>query len=159
MGSKNQCRRWNEKILLLGRKAMTNLDRILKAETSLCQQRAIHIVTAMVFPVVLHWCESWTIRKAECQRTDAFELCWRRLLRVWPAGRWNQSILREINPECSLEGLTLKLKLQYFGLLIWRPDSLEKPLMLGKIEVMMSISRWMDKKAVVHIHNGILLSH
>ena len=90
----------------------------------------------MVFPVVMYGCESWTIKKAECQRIDAFELwCWRRLLRVpWTARRSNQSILTEISPECSLEGLMLKLKLQYFGHLMWRSDSLEKTLMLGKIE-------------------------
>ena len=96
----------------------------------------VHIVKAMVFPVVIYKCESWTIRKAEHQRIDVFELwCWRRLLRVpWTARRSNQSILKEINPEYSLEGLMLKLKLQEFGHLIWRADSLEKPLMLGKIE-------------------------
>ena len=90
----------------------------------------------MVFPVVMYGCESWTIKKSECWRTDAFELwCWRRLLRVpWPARRSNQSILKEINPEYSLEGLMLKLKLQYFGYLMWRANSLEKTLMLGKIE-------------------------
>ena len=90
----------------------------------------------MVFPVVVYQCESWTIKKAECRRIDAFELwCWRRLLRVpWPARRSNQSILKEISPWCSLEGLMLKLKLQYFGHLIWKADSLEKTLMLGKIE-------------------------
>ena len=95
-----------------------------------------YIVKAMVFPVVMYGCESWTIKKAECQRTDAFELwCWRRLLRVpWTAKRPNQSILKEISPGCSLEGLMLKLKLQYFGHLMWRVDSLEKTLMLGKIE-------------------------
>ena len=96
----------------------------------------IHIVKAMVFLVVMYGCESWTIKKAECQRIDAFELwCWRRLLRVpWTARRCNQSILKEIRPEYSLEGLMLKLKLQYFGHLMWRTDSLEKTLMLGKIE-------------------------
>ena len=94
------------------------------------------LVKAMVFPVVMYGCESWTIKKAERQRIDAFELwCWRRLLRVpWTARRSNQSILKEISPECSLEGLMLKLKLQYFGHLMWRADSLEKTLMLGKIE-------------------------
>ena len=96
----------------------------------------VHLVKAMVFPVVMYGCESWTIKKAECQRTDAFELsCWRRLLRVpWTARRSNQSILKEISPGCSSEGLMLKLKLQYFGHLVRRVDSLEKTLMLGKIE-------------------------
>ena len=96
----------------------------------------VHLVKAMVFPVVIYGCESCTIKKAECQRIDAFELwCWRRLLRVpWTARRSNQSILKEINPGCSLEGLMLRLKLQYFGHLMQRPDSLEKTLMLGKIE-------------------------
>ena len=118
--------------LLLGRKPMTNLDSVLKAETSLCPQRSIQ--SAMVFPVVMYGCESWTIRKAEHQRIDAFELwCWRRLLRVpWTSGRPNQSIPKEINPEYSLEGLMLKL--QYFGHLMQRADSLEKTLMLGKVE-------------------------
>ena len=96
----------------------------------------VHLVKAMVFPVVMYGCESWTIKKAECWRIDAFELwCWRGLLRVpWTARRSNQSILEEISPECSLEGQMLKLKLQYFGHLMWGPDSLEKTLMLGKIE-------------------------
>jgi len=96
----------------------------------------VHLLKAMVFPVVMYECESWTIKKAEHQRTDAFELrCWRRLLRVpWSAGRSNKSILKEISPEYSLEGLILKLKLQYFGHLMQRTDSLEKTTMLGKIE-------------------------
>ena len=96
----------------------------------------VHLVKAMVFPVVMYGCESWTIKKAECQRIDAFELwCWRRLLRVsWTARRSNQSILKEISSECPLEGLMLKLKLQYFDHLMWRADSFEKTLMLGKIE-------------------------
>ena len=96
----------------------------------------IHLVKAMDFPVVMYGCESWTIKKAECQRIDAFELwCWRRLLRVtWIARRSNQSIVKEVSPECSLEGQMLKLKLQYFGHLMWRADSFEKTLMLGKIE-------------------------
>ena len=96
----------------------------------------VHLVKAMVFPVVMYGCECWTIKKAESQRIDAFELwCWRRLLRVlWTAGRSNQSILKEISPGCSLEGLMLRLKLQYFGHLMQRADSLEKTLMLGKIE-------------------------
>ena len=121
--------------LLLGRKVMTNLDSILKSRditlpTKFC------LAKATVFPVVMHGCESWTIRRAECQRTDVFELwCWRRLLRVpWIAKRSNQSILKEISPEYSLKALMLKLKLQYFGYLMWRTDSFEKTLMLGKIE-------------------------
>ena len=112
--------------LLLGRKIMINLDSILK----------VQLVKAMVFPVVMYGCDSWTIKKAEPQRNDAFELwCWRRLLRVpWTSRRSNQSILKEISPECSLEGLILKLKLQSFGHLIRRTDSFEKTLILGKIE-------------------------
>ena len=111
---------------------MTNLDSILKMETLLTK---VHIVKAMVFPVVMYGCESWTIKKAECQRTDAFELwCWRRLLRVpWTVRRSNQSILKEINPEYLLEGLILKLKLQYYGHLMRRSHLFEKTLMLGKI--------------------------
>ena len=120
--------------LLLGRKAMTNLDSILKTRdiTSLTKVR---LVKAMVFPVVMYGCASWTIKKAECWRIDAFELwCWRRLLRVpWTARRSNQSILK-ISPGCSLVGLTLKLKLQYFGHLMWRANSFEKTLILGKTE-------------------------
>ena len=114
---------------------MTNLDSILKSR-DITLLTKLHIVKAMVFPVVMYGCESWTIKKAEHQRIDAFELwCWRRLLRVpWTAKRSNQPILREINPEYSLEGLTLKLKLQYFGHLMRMADSLEKSLMLGKIE-------------------------
>ena len=114
---------------------MTNLDGILKSR-DITLLTKFHIVKAMVFPVVMYGCESWTIKKAEHQRIDAFELwCWRRLLRVpWTPKRSNQSILREINPEYSLEGLTLKLKLQYFGHLMRMADSLEKSLMLGKIE-------------------------
>ena len=121
--------------LLLGRKAMTNLDSILKSR-DITLLTNVHVVKAIVFPVVTCGSESWTIKKAEHQRTDAFELwCWRRLLRVpWMAGRSNKSILKEINPECSLEGLMLKLKFQYFGHLMQRADSLEKTLMLGKIE-------------------------
>ena len=121
--------------LLLGSKIMTNLDSILKS-WDITLPTKVHLVKAMVFPVVMYGCESWTIKKAEHQRTDSFELwCWKRLLRVpWTARRSNQSILKEINPECSWEGLMLKLKLQYFGHLMWRTDSLEKTLMLGKIE-------------------------
>ena len=121
--------------LLLGRKAMTNLDSILKSR-DITLPTKVCLVKAMVFPVVMCGCESWTIRKAERQRIDGFELwCWRRLLRVpWAARRSIQSILKEISPEYSLEGLMLKLKLQYFGHLMLRTDSLEKILMLGKIE-------------------------
>ena len=119
--------------LLLGRKVMTNLDNILKSRDSPLPTKA-HLVKAMVFPVVMYGCESWTIKKAEHGRIDAFELwCWRRLLRVpWTARRSDQSILKEISPWCSLEGLMLKLKLQYFGHLMQRTDTLEKTLMLGK---------------------------
>ena len=121
--------------LLLGRKAMTNLDSILKSR-DITLPTKVCLVKAMVFPVVMCGCESWTIRKAELQRIDGFELwCWRRLLRVpWAARRSSQSILKEISPEYSLEGLMLKLKLQYFGHLMLRTDSLEKIQMLGKIE-------------------------
>ena len=121
--------------LLLGRKAMTNLDSILKSK-DITLPTKVHLVKAMVFPVVMYGCESWTIKKAECRRTDAFELwCWRRLLSAsWTARRSNQSILKEIGPEYSLEGLMLKLKLQSFGHLIRRTDSFEKTLMLGKTE-------------------------
>ena len=121
--------------LLLGRKVMTNLDSVLKSRDVTLSTK-VHLVKAMFFPVVMYGCESWIIKKAECQRIDAFELwCWRRLLRVpWTARRSNQSILKEISPGCSLEGLMLKLKLQYFGHLIWRADSFEKTLMLGKTE-------------------------
>ena len=121
--------------LLLGRKVMTNLDSILKSR-DITLPTKVCLVKAMVFPVVIYRCKSWTIKKAEGWRTDAFELwCWRRLLRVpWTARRSNQSILKEISPEYSLEGLMLKLKLQYCGHLMWRGDSFEKTLMLGKIE-------------------------
>ena len=121
--------------LLLGRKVMTNLDNILKSRDVTLATK-VHLVKVMVFPVVMYGCESWTIKKAECQRIDVFELwCWRRLLRVpWTARISNQSILKEISPECSLEGLMLKLELQYFGHLMRRTDSFEKTLMLGKIE-------------------------
>ena len=122
--------------LLLGRKVMTNPDSILKSRDITLPTKD-HIVKAMVFPVVMYGCESWVIKKAEHGRIDAFELgCWRRLLRVpWTARRSNQSILKEISPGCSLEGLMmLKLKLQYFGHLMRRADSLEKTLMLGGIE-------------------------
>ena len=121
--------------LLLGRKVMTNLDSILK-NRDITLPTKVHLVKAIVFPVVMYGCESWTIKEAEHWRIDDFELwCWRRLLRVpWPARKSSQSILKEISPECSLEGLKLKLKLQYFHHLMWRADSLEKTLMLGKFE-------------------------
>ena len=121
--------------LLLGRKAMTNWDSILKSR-DITLPTKVRLVKAMVFSVVMYECESWTIKKAEHRRIDAFELwCWRRLLRVsWNARGSDQSIFEEISPECSLEGLMLKLKLQYFGHLMHRTDSLEKTLMLGKIE-------------------------
>ena len=124
-----------KRCLLLGRKAMTNLDSILKSK-DITLPTKVHLVKAMIFPVVMYECESWTIEKAEHRRIDAFELqCWRRLLRVpWTARRSNLSILKEISPEYSLEGLMLKLKLQFFGPWIRRIDSLEKTLMLGKIE-------------------------
>ena len=120
--------------LLLGRKVMTNLHSILKSR-NITLPRKVRLAKAMVFPVVMYGCESWTIKKSECQQIDAFELwCWRRLLRVpWRARRSNQSILKEISPGYSLEGLMLKLKLQYFGHLMGRVDSLEKTLMLGGI--------------------------
>ena len=120
--------------LLLGRKVMTNLDSVLKSR-DITLPTKVRLVKAIVIRVVVYGCESWTVKKAECQRVDAFELwCWRRLLRVpWTARRSNQSILKEISPGCSLEGLLLKLKLQYFGHLMERVDSLEKTLMLGGI--------------------------
>ena len=124
-----------KKHLLLGRKPTTNLDSILKSRNITCLTK-VCLVKAMVFPVVMYGCASWTVKKAECRRIDAFELwCWRRLLRVpWTARRSSQSILKEMSPEYSLEGLMLKLKLQCFGHLMRRADSLEKILMLGKIE-------------------------
>ena len=129
---------WNHEIkkrLLLGRKVMTNLDNILKSR-DITLPTKVRLVKAMVFPVVMYGYESWTVKKAECWRIDAFELWyWRRLLRVvWTARRSNQSILKEISPGCSLEGLMLKLELQYFGHLMRRADSFEKTLMLEKIE-------------------------
>ena len=128
------CSREIKRHLLLGRKVMTNLDSILKSRDITLPTKVL--VKAMVFPVVMYGCESWTIKKAECRRIDAFELWyWKRLLRVpWTASRSNQSILKEISPEYSLEGLILKLNLQYFGHLMQRTDSLEKTLMLGKIQ-------------------------
>ena len=135
--------------LLLGRKVMTNLDSILKSR-DITLPTKVHLVKAMVFPVVIYGCESWTVKKAEHRRIDAFELwCWRRLLRVpWTARRSNQSILQEISPEHSLEELMLQLQLQYFGHLIQRADSFEKTLMLGKIEGRrrrgQQRTRWLD---------------
>ena len=128
------CSHENKRCLILGRKAITNLDSVLKIR-DITLPAKVHLVKAMVFPVVTGGCESWTIKKAEHQRTDAFELwCWRRLLRVpWTERRLNQSILKEINPEHSLEGLMLKLKLQYFGHLMRRADSLEKTLIWEKL--------------------------
>ena len=139
MGSKiiadGDCSHEIKRRLLLGRKVMTKLDRILKSR-DITLPTKVHLVKTMVFPVVMYGCESWTIKKAEHRRIDAFELwCWRRLLRVTStARRSNQSILKEISPGCSLEGLMLKLKLQNFGHLMQRADSFEKTLMLGKIE-------------------------
>ena len=123
-----------KKHLLLGRKSMANLDSILKSRDSTLPTQ-VHLVKAMVFPVVMYGCESWTVKQSECQKIDAFELwCWRRLLRVpWTARRSNQFILKDISPGCPLEGLMLKLKLQYFGHLMQKVDSLEKTLMLGGI--------------------------
>ena len=124
-----------KRCFLFGRKAMTNLDSILKSRDMTLPTK-VHLIKAMVFPVVMYECESWTIKKAECRRIDAFELWpWKRLLRVpWPARKSNQSILNGISPEYSLKGLMLKLKLQYSGHLMQRTDSLEKTLMLGKIK-------------------------
>ena len=139
LGSKitanGDCSHEIKRCLLLGRKVMTNLDSILKSR-DITLLTTIRLVKAMIFPVVMYGCESWIIKKAEHWIIDAFELwCWRRLLRVpWTARRSNQSILKEISPECSLEGLMLKLKLQYFGRLMWRTNSLEETLMLGKTE-------------------------
>jgi len=140
---------WSHEIkrcLLLGRKVMTNLDSILKSRDIILSTKA-RLVKAMLFPVVTYGCESWTIRKAECWRIDVFELwCWRRLLRVpWTARRSNQSILKEISPGCSLKGLILKLKLQYFGHLMRRVDSFEKTLTLTtyiKLELLISGMKW-----------------
>ena len=138
-----------KRCLLLGRKAMTNLDTVLK-NRDITLPTKIRLVKVMVFPVVVCGCESWTIKKAECQRIGAFELwCWRRLSRVpWTARRSSQSILKEISPEYSLEELMLKLKLQYFGHLMWRADSLGKTLILGKIETRKRRGRqrmrWLD---------------
>ena len=139
LGSKitadGDCSHEIKRCLLLGRKVMTNLDSILKSR-NITWSTKVHLVKAIVFPMVMYGCELWTIKKAEHLRIQAFELWyWRRLLRIpWTARRSNQSILKEISPGCSLEGLMLKLKLQYFGHLMWRADWLEKTLMLGKIE-------------------------
>ena len=143
-GCSHEIKRW----LLLGRKAMTNLDNILKSR-EITLPAKVHLVKAMVFPVAMYAFESWTIKKAECRRTDAFELwCWRRLLRIpWTARRSNQSILKEISYEYSLEGLMLKLKLQYSGHPMRRTDSFEKTLMLRKIEggrMGRQRMRWLD---------------
>ena len=139
LGSKitadGDCSHEIKRCLLLGKKVMTNLDSILKSK-DITLLTKVRLVKAMVFPVVMYGCESWTTKKAERRRIDAFELwCWRRLLRVpWTARRSNQSIFKEISPGCSLEGLMLKLKLQYCGHLMRRADSFEQTLMLGKIE-------------------------
>ena len=127
------CNHKIKRCLLLGRKVMTKLDSILKSR-EITLPTKVRLVKAMVFPVVMYGCESWTTKKAEHWRTDAFELwCWRRLLRVpWTASRSNQSILKEISPECSMEGVMLKLQLQYFGYVMWSANSFEKTLMLGK---------------------------
>ena len=129
------CSQEIKRLLLLGRKVLTNLESIFKSG-DIALPTKVHLAKAMVSPVVMYECESWTIRKAECRRIDAFELwCWRRLLRVpWTTRRSNQSILKEISPGCSLEGLMLKLKLQYLGHLMWRAGLFEKTLILAKIE-------------------------
>ena len=140
VGPQNDCRWWLhheiKRHLLLGREVMTNLDSILKSR-DITLPTKVCLVKAMVFPAVMYGCESWTINKADRWRIDAFELwCWRRLLRIpWTARRSNQSILKEISPGCSLEGLMLKLKLQYFGQLMGRTDSFKKTVMMGKTEV------------------------
>ena len=146
-----------KRCLLFGRKVMTNLESILKSRDITLPTKVL-LVKAMVFPVVTYGCESWTVRKAERRRIDAFELwCWRRLLRVpWTAKRSNQSILK-ISPGCSLEGLMLKLKLQYFGHLLQRVDSLEKTLMLGKTESFKNLIMWLVR--LVQFSSVQLLSH
>ena len=133
--SDGDCSHEIKRCLFLRRKAMTNLDNKLKSR-DITLPTKVHLVKAMFFPVVMYGCESWTVKKAKCWRIDALELwCWRRLLRVpWTARRSNQSILKEISPECSLEGLMLKLKLQYFAHLMWRADSFEKTLMLERLK-------------------------
>ena len=139
----SDCRHEIKRCLLLGRKAMTNLDHTLKSRDVTLPTK-VHLVKAMVFLVIMYGCKSWTIKKAEHWIIDASELCcWKRLLRVpLSARRYNPSILKEIDPEYSLEGLMLKLKLKYFGNLMWRTDSSEKTLMLGKIEVGRRMGRW-----------------
>ena len=145
-----------KRLLLLGRKVMINLGSILKSR-DITLPTKVHLVKVMVFPVVIYGCESWTVKKAEPRRIDAFELwCWRRLLRVpWTARKSNRSIQKEISPECSLEGLVLKLKLQYFGHLMGRTHSLEKPLMLGKIEGRRRRG-WQRMRRLdgIHLHDG-----
>ena len=149
MTADGDCSHEIKRHLLLGRKVMTNLDSILKSR-DITLPTKVHLVRAMAFPVVMYGCESWTVKKAEHRRIDAFKLwCWRRLLTVpWTARRSNQSILKEISPGISLEGLMLKLKLQYFGHLMQRVDSLEKTLMLGGIEGRrrrgLQRNRWLD---------------
>ena len=162
LGSKitadDDCSHEIERNLLLGRKAITKLDSILKSRDVTLPTK-IYLVKAMVFPVIIYGCESWTIKKAEHQRIDAFELwCWRRVLRVpWTARRSSQSILKEISPEYSLEGLMLKLKLQYFGHLMWRTSSLGKILILGKIEGRKR-RRWHSMRWLDGITNSINMS-
>ena len=147
LGSKitveGDCSHEIKRCLLLGRKAMINLESIFKGR-DISLPTKVCLVKAMVFPVVMYGCESWTVKKAECRRIDVFDLwCWRRLFRVpWTAGRSNQSILKEISPGISLEGMMLKLKLQYFGHLLQRVNSLEKTLMLGEIEGRRRRGRW-----------------
>ena len=156
LGSKitadGDCSHETKRCLLLGRKIMTNLDSMLKSKDSTLPTK-VHLVKAMVFPVVMYWCESWTIKKAEHQRIGAFEQwCWRRLLGVpWTARRSNQSILKEVSPGCSLEGLMKKLKVQYFGHLMRRAGSLEKTLMLGGIE-----GRWRRGQQRMRCLDGII---
>ena len=160
LGSKitvdSDCSHEIKRHLFLGRKAMTNLDSILKSRDIILLTN-IHIVKTMVFPVAMYGCESWTIKKAECQRIEAFQLwCWRRLLSIpWTTRRSNQWILKEINPEYSLEGLMLKLKLQYFGHLIWT-DSFEKTLMLGKIKGRRR-RRWQTMRWLDGITNSMVM--
>ena len=153
LGSKTpadgDCNHEIKRCLLLGRNVMTNLDSILKSR-DITLPTKVCLVKAMVFPMVMYGCESWTVKKAECRRIDAFELwCWRRFLKVhWTARRANQSILKDISPGCLLEGLMLKLKLQYFSHPMWRADSFEKTLLLGKIDGRRRRGwqwmRWMD---------------
>ena len=157
LGSKistdGDCSHEIKRCLLLRRKVMTNLDSILKSTNIITLPTKVHLFKAMVFPVVMYGCESWTIKRAEHRRIDAFELwCWRRLLRIpWTARRFNKSILKEISPECSLEGLMLKF--QYFGHLMRRPDSMEKTLMLGKTEGRRR-RRWQRMRWLDGITNG-----